>query len=158
MNNTFFLPSLNSINVYEKFVDPNSKAEVDWALVLHNVDPATGLVNVVVKTFFNQRIDLQITKEPNGYYKVELEDGEPPILHHLHTLIKGNKPTYSFQNTGEGKAGLSLLTDDWGMYLNGYTSEFDLEQAAVGLKVTIDGDGILNHEIWYGVEELPATT
>jgi hypothetical protein len=127
-------------------------------LVLHNIDPATGLVSVVVKTFFEQRVDLQITKDSNGYYKVELEDGEPAVNHYLRTLIKGNKPTYLFQHTKKGKAGLSLLTDDWVMMLNGYSSEFDLEQAVVGLKVTLDNNGTPNHEIKYGLEALPESS
>lgn len=131
---------------------------MNWALVLHSIDPTTGVVDIVVKTFFDQRIDLQITQDSNGYYQVMLEDGEPPISHHLHTLIKGNKPTYSFQNTVKGKAGLSLVTDDWIIYMNGYTSEFDLEQAAIGLKVTTDPNGIPIHEIWYGVENIPASS
>ncbi|WP_020537991.1 hypothetical protein [Lewinella cohaerens] len=155
MKNTYFLPSLNSISVYEKFVDPSSKKEIDWALVLHSVDPVTGVVNLVVETFFDQRIDLQFTKEPNGYYSVVLENEEPSIHHHLHTLLKGDKPTYSFQNTLKNKVGLTVITDDWNLYLEGYTSEFDIEQAAAGIKVTIDAEGITNHEIWYGVEEVP---
>lgn len=125
-------------------------------MVLHSVDPLNGVVSVVVKTFFNQRIDLQITPQSNGYYKVELEDGEPPVLHHLYTLLKGSKPTYSFKNTVKGKAGLSIISDDWVMFLDSYNSEFDLEQAVLSMKVTIDGNGTPNHEIWYGVEELSA--
>jgi hypothetical protein len=124
-------------------------------LVIHRIDPVTGLVNLEVETFFNQRVDLQITKEPDGSYKVALENGEPPILHDLYTLLKGTKPTYSFQNTVKNKAALVIITDDWILHQGGYTSEFDLEQATVGLKVTIDNDGIPNHEIWYGVEEIP---
>ena len=158
MNNTYFLTSLSGISVYEKFFDPNSKKEVEWALVIHSIDPGTGLVNLEVETFFNQRVDLQISKEPNGSYKVEIENGEPPILHHLHTLLKGNKPTYSFQNTEKNKAGLVIITDDWNLHMGGYTSEFDIEQVAIGIKVTIDAEGVANHEIWYGVEEVPLTS
>lgn len=155
MSNTYFLTSLNGISVYEKFFDPTAKEEVDWALVFHSIDPGTGLVNLEVETFFNQRVDLQIVKLSNGSYKVTVETGEPPILHHLHTLLKGNRPTYSFQNTVKNKAALVVITDDWNLHLEGYTSEFDIEQAVVGIKVTIDTEGVMNHEIWYGIEEVP---
>lgn len=155
MNTTYYLASLEDINIYEKYNNPASQKEVEWALVLDAVDPATGSTTQVTESFLDQRIDLQIVHGPNDLYLVTIGKGEQAISHRLYTTLEGDKPTYSFQENKEGKVALVIITDDWNMYLNGYSGEFDLEQAAIALKVTsAEGKSYL-HEVQYGINALP---